>query len=57
MGVGGRKVLELLMECYYDGKSIADTIKFVERCYGEEITDRLLIKAIKVIESCGGSWE
>jgi len=53
-----RHIVNLLMSCYYDGKTVAEAVAFIERCYCDKVTDKALEKAKAIIlDIAGRKWK
>lgn len=47
----------LLINCYFDGLTIAEAREFIERCTGEAVTETQINRAVaSILESAGDDW-
>jgi len=44
-------ILELLIDCYYDGMTIAKAKEFIERCYEETVTEDQIKRAKRYVKN------
>ena len=48
---------QLLLNCYWDGMTLANTVEYIARCFGETPTERQISAAKKAVkDSTGKDW-